>query len=67
MTIASCSQPTAASAPLGVTLSAQIILHTIKLQPQPAYKGEMNYKVVEAWIYSVDNYFTLTGLTDPSQ
>ena len=65
--MASSSQPTAASAPLGATLSAQIILHTIKLQPPPAYKGEIDYKVIEAWIYSVDNYFALTGLTDPSQ
>ena len=63
-TMASSSQPSAASAPLGATLSAQIILHTLKLQPLPAYKGEMDFEV---WTYSVDNYFTLTGLTDPNQ
>ena len=57
----------ATSTPLGATLSCQIILHTIKLQPPTVYKGEMDYEVIEAWIYSVDNYFTLTGLTDPSQ
>ena len=67
VTMASSLQPTAASAPLGATLFTQIILHTIKLQPLPAYKGKMDYKVIEAWIYSVNNYFTLTGLTDPSQ
>ena len=55
------------SAPLGAILSDQIILHTIKLQPPPVYKREIDYEVIEAWIYSVDNYFTLTGLTDPSQ
>ena len=64
--MASSSQPVAASAPLGATSSAQIILHTIKLQPTPVYKRDMNYKVIEAWIYSVDKYFALTGLTDPS-
>ena len=51
--MASSLQPIAASTPLGATLSAQIIPHTIKLQPLPAYKGEMDYKVIEAWIYSV--------------
>ena len=65
--MASSSWPIAAFAPLGATMSAQILLHTIKLQPTPAYKGEMNYEVIEAWIYSVNNYFILTGLTDPSQ
>ena len=64
VTMTSSLQYAAASAPLGATLSAQIILHTIKLQPSPAYKGEMDYKV-KAWIYSVNNYFALTGLTDP--
>ena len=62
----SYSQLEAASVPLSATLSAQIILHTIKLQ-LPASKGEMGYEVIEAWISTVDNYFALTGLTDPSQ
>ena len=57
----------AASAPLGATLSAQVILHTIKLQPLPACKGEIDYKVIKAWIYIVDNYFVLSGLIDPNQ
>ena len=60
--MASSLQPATAFAPLGATLSAQVILHTIKLQPTPAYKGEMDYKVIEAWIYSVDNYFALDWL-----
>ena len=65
--MASSLQPEAASAPLGVTLSAQIIPYTIKLKPPSLCKGEMGYEVIEAWFYSADNYFTLTGLTDPSQ
>ena len=64
--MASSLQLVAASAPLGATLSAQIVLHTIKLQPPPAYKGDIEYEVIEAWIYG-DNYFAMTGLTDPSQ
>ena len=67
VTMASSLQPAAASAPLGATLSAQIILHIIKLQPSPIHKGEMDCKAIEAWIYSVDKYFALTGLTDPNQ
>ena len=44
--MASSSQPAAASAPLGATLSAQIIPHTIKMQPLPAYEGEIDYKAI---------------------
>ena len=65
--MASSSQSTAAFAPLSNIPSAQIILYTIKLQPPPTYKGEMDYKVTEAWIYSIDNYFLLTSLSDTSQ
>ena len=50
VTIISVLQPAAASAPFGATLSAQIIPYTIKLQPPPVYKKEIDYKVVEAWI-----------------
>ena len=60
-------QPTGAFTPFSANSSAKIILHTTKLQLPPAYKGEMVYKFIEAWIYNVDNYFALTGLTDPSQ
>ena len=63
----SFSQPTATSAPLGATLFTQYILYTIKLQPTLAYKREMDYKVIEAWIYNVNNYIALNGMTDPSQ
>ena len=53
----------AASAPFSGTLSAQIILHTIKLQLPPTYKGEIDNKIFEAWIYSVKNYLAVTSLT----
>ena len=65
--MANSLQPPVASAPLDATLSTQIILHTIKLQLPPVCKGEIDYEVIEAWIYSVDNYFALTSLTDPRQ
>ena len=65
--MASSSQPEAASAPLGATLSAQIILYTNKLQPPPNFKGEIDYEVIEVWIYRVHNYFALIGLNDSGQ
>ena len=46
--MASSLQPTAASAPLGTTLFAKIILHTIKVQPLPEYKGVMDYEVIKS-------------------
>ena len=67
VTIASFFQPVSAFAPLSATLPAQIIPHTIKSQPLPACIGEMDYKAIEAQIYCVNNYFALTGLSDPSQ
>ena len=66
VTMASSLQPTAASAPFGATISAQIIPHTIRLQSLPIYKREMDYKDIEACIYSDNNYFALTGLSDPN-
>ena len=48
VTMASSLQTTAAFAPLSATLSTQIILHTIKLQPLPVYKEGMDYEVIEA-------------------
>ena len=64
--MASSLQLLSASASLGANLSAQIIPHTIKLQHLPAYKGEMDYEIIKSWIYSVDSYFAMTGLTDPA-
>ena len=67
VTMANYSQPEAASAPLATTTSAQIIPHTIKLNPPLICKAKTDYEIIESWIYNVDNYFTQTGLTDPSE
>ena len=40
--------------------SLQTMAHTIKLVQPPVYKGEMDYEIIEAWIFAVDNYFALT-------
>ena len=42
VTMSSSLQPAATSEPLGATLSAQVILHTIKLQTPPTYKWEID-------------------------
>ena len=45
--------------------SLQIMTHTIRIKEPPVYNGEMDYYLVESWIFNVDNYFALVGLTDP--
>ena len=65
--MANSPQPVAILAPCGAAVSAQIIVYTIKSQPLPIYKESMNYKVIETWIYSFDNYILVTSLTDSSQ
>ena len=67
VTMASSLLLVATSAPLGATPSAQLILHTIQLQPPPEYKEEIDYEDMKAWIYSITNYFALPVLTNPSQ
>ena len=67
VTIASFHLDVAASASLGTTPSVQIITQTIKLQTLTEYKGEIDYEIIEAWIYSTANYFALNRLTDLSQ
>ena len=36
----------------------------VKLERPPVYDGTMDYEIIEAWIFSVDNYYALVGLTD---
>ena len=45
--------------------SLQIMSHTIRLKEPPVYNGEMDYDLVESWIFNIDIYFVLVGLTDP--
>ena len=36
----------------------------IKLKEPPQFDGTMAYEIIEAWVYGVDNYYKLVGLTD---
>ena len=36
----------------------------IKLKQPPIYGGNMDYKTIEVWLFAIENYFLLIGLTD---
>ena len=41
--------------------------NAIKLKEPLQYDGAINYKLIEAWIFGVDNYYKLVELTDEVQ
>ena len=45
----------------------QVMGHAVKLKEPPTYEGEVDYETIKLWIYSVDNYYVLVGLTDEIQ
>ena len=36
----------------------------VKLKEPPQFDGTMDYKIIDAWVYGMDNYCKLVGLTD---
>ena len=36
----------------------------IKLCKPPTYDETMDYEEIKAWLFNVDNYYTIVGLTD---
>ena len=49
------------------TLQRQYVGTAIKLDLPERFEGDMDYEVVESFIWSMDNYFELTSLVDPHQ
>ena len=45
----------------------QLMPQAVKLKEPPTYKGQVDSKTIESWIYSADNYYVLVGLTDKIQ
>ena len=45
-------------------MTTQIIPGAVKLKEPPTYDGTMDYEAIEAWLFMVENYFVLVGLTD---
>ena len=41
--------------------------NAVKLKEPPQYNGAIDYELIEAWIFGVDNYYKLVGLTDEVQ
>ena len=42
----------------------QTMLGAVKLKEPPNCDGTMDYETIEAWLFAVENYFVLVGLTD---
>ena len=42
--------------------------HAVKLKEPSTYEGQVDYKTIESWIYSVDNYYSLVEIArrDPT-
>ena len=45
-------------------MTTQTIPGAVKLKEPPIYDGTMDYETIEAWLFAVENCFTLVGLTD---
>ena len=45
-------------------MTTQTIPGAVKLKKPPTYDVAMDYETIEAWLFVVENYFTLVGLTD---
>ena len=41
--------------------------NAVKLKEPPQYDGAIDYELIKAWIFGVDNYYKLVGLTDEVQ
>ena len=45
-------------------MTTQTIPGAVKLKEPPTCDITMDYKTIEAWLFAVENYFALVGLTD---
>ena len=45
----------------------QVMPNAVKLKEPPQYDGAIDYELIKAWIFGVDNYYKLVGLTDEVQ
>ena len=45
-------------------MTTQAIPGAVKLKEPPTYDVTMDYETIEAWLFTVKNYFALVGLTD---
>ena len=45
----------------------QHLAFAIKLSPPQPFEGKMDFEITEAFIWNLENYFSITGLTHPNQ
>ena len=45
-------------------MTTQTMQGAVKLKEPPIYDETMDYETIEAWLFAVENYFVLIGLTE---
>ena len=45
-------------------MTTQTMLGAVKLKEPPTYDVTMDYEAIEAWLFAVENYSALVGLTN---
>ena len=45
-------------------MMAQVMPNAVELKDPSQYDGSNSYKLIEAWMFNVDNYYKLVGPTD---
>ena len=45
-------------------MTTQTIPKAVKLKETPINDRTMDHETIEAWLFAVENYFALVGLTD---
>ena len=48
-------------------MKTQVVPNTVKLKKPLQYNGTINYDLIKAWIFGIDNYYKLVELTDEVQ
>ena len=46
------------------TQNPQLMPGAVKLCEPLTYDGMIDYEVIEAWLFNVDNYYAIVGLMD---
>ena len=48
-------------------MTTQVMTNAVKLNKPLQYDNTIDYKLIEVWIFGVDNYYKLVRLTDEVQ
>ena len=45
-------------------MTIQVMPNAVKLKEPSQYDGAIDYELIEVWIFGINNYYKLVGLTD---